>query len=254
MARDPRVRIVRSAENGGIAWNHNRLVAEARGEYFKWAACDDRYQPTYVSACVDVLDRHPDVMLCYTNTVDIDAESRQLRAWPATNRASGDDPIERFSDVVLNEVECFLFYGLMRTDVLRSMPLLGHYSGSDFPFLPTSPCGVASSRFMSHCSSIVNTWAVRSTPTRMSATGSFCIVPARPRKMSFPRWNMARDFVEVVARSPVPFRDKVRTIPALSRWARRFWRQLVFGVPAAARYAVRHRRSQPASVPASLPR
>ena len=54
--RDARIRIVRSDENRGLSWNHNRLLPEARGEYFKWAAHDDRYQPSFVSRCVRVLD------------------------------------------------------------------------------------------------------------------------------------------------------------------------------------------------------
>jgi glycosyltransferase involved in cell wall biosynthesis len=252
-ARDPRVRLVRSAENRGISWNHNRLVNEARGEYFKWAACDDRYKPTFVSACVDVLDRHPDVMICYTNTVDIDADGRQIKAWPATNRASTEDPIDRFSDVVLNERECFLFYGLMRTEVLRSVPLLGHYSGSDHPFLAEL---ALRGRFVEIPEPLFEHREHEGRSVTAYPNERDRLVLFRPNqtgKLSFPRWNQARGYVEVVARAPVPYRDKMRTLPALGVWARRSWRPLVLGVPAAARYAVRHRHERPAAARASLP-
>jgi cellulose synthase/poly-beta-1,6-N-acetylglucosamine synthase-like glycosyltransferase len=36
--RDPRVRYYRSDQNRGAAWNHNRVVELARGEYFKGSA------------------------------------------------------------------------------------------------------------------------------------------------------------------------------------------------------------------------
>ncbi len=61
--------------------------------------------------------------------------AKLMKTWPTTNRASSDDPVERFRDVMVNERQCFPFYGLMRTDVLRSTLLLGDYSGSDHPLL-----------------------------------------------------------------------------------------------------------------------
>ena len=94
-------------------------MPEARGEYFKWAAHDDRYRPTFISACVAVLDREPDVVLCSTNTVDIDADGQLMKSWPTNDRASDDDPAVRFRDVMQNERQCFPIYGVMRTDALR---------------------------------------------------------------------------------------------------------------------------------------
>ena len=42
-ASDKRVRVIRQRQNMGLAPNHNVVLAEARGEYFKWAAADDLY-------------------------------------------------------------------------------------------------------------------------------------------------------------------------------------------------------------------
>jgi hypothetical protein len=40
-AKDPRLRYYKSHRNRGAAWNHNRVVELARGEYFKWQCYDD---------------------------------------------------------------------------------------------------------------------------------------------------------------------------------------------------------------------
>ena len=252
-ARDPRIRIIRSARNGGVAWNHDRLLHEARGEYFKWAACDDRYKPRFVSACVDVLDQHPDVVLSYTGTVDIDTDGKVLKTWPTTNRASSDDPVERFRDVVLNERECFPFYGLMRSDVLRSTVLNGNYSGSDHPLLAEL---ALRGRFFEVPEPLFEhgEHAGRSVTLYPNERDRLVLFrPDQAGKLSFPRWNMARGFVHVVLRSPLSSRDKLRTIPTLASWARVWWRPLVFAVPGAARHVLRQRRRRPPPTPASLP-
>ena len=251
-AHDPRIRILRSPQNRGVSWNHNRLLLEARGEYFKWAACDDRYKSTFVSSCVDVLDRHADVVLCYTNTVDIDADSKLIKSWPATNRASGDDPVERFRDVVVNERQCFPIYGLTRTDVIRSTPLLGSYSGSDQPLLAEL---ALSGRFVEVPEPLFEhrEHAGRSVTAYSNDRDRLVLFrPDRVGKLSFPRWSMAGGFVGGVARAPVSYRDKLRTIPTLGWWAKVNWRPLVLAVPAAARYTVRQRRARPAATPRSL--
>jgi len=75
--QDPRVRYFRSPTNRGAAWNYNNTVHMANSsEYFKWAAHDDTCAPEYLRKCVEVLDRDPEVVLCHTTTIDIDAQGQ----------------------------------------------------------------------------------------------------------------------------------------------------------------------------------
>ena len=46
--QDPRIRYVRQPRNIGLSPNHNFVVQQARGEYFKWAAADDLCAPTFL--------------------------------------------------------------------------------------------------------------------------------------------------------------------------------------------------------------
>ena len=170
-----------------------------------------------------------------------------LKTWPTTNRASSDDPVERFRDVVLNERECFPFYGLMRSDVLRSTVLNGNYSGSDHPLLAEL---ALRGRFFEVPEPLFEhgEHAGRSVTAYPNERDRLVLFrPDQAGKMSFPRWNMARGFVQVVLRSPLSFRDKLRTIPTLASWARVWWRPLVFAVPGAARHVLRQRRRRTCS-------
>lgn len=47
-AKDSRIRYVRQAQNIGATANFNYVLRQARGEYFMWAAHDDRWSPNYV--------------------------------------------------------------------------------------------------------------------------------------------------------------------------------------------------------------
>ena len=76
---DDRVRYYRNDENRGAAWNFKHVVDLSKGEYFKWAGHDDICAPEYVERCVDVLDRMPQVVLCYTKSILIDECGTPLR-------------------------------------------------------------------------------------------------------------------------------------------------------------------------------
>jgi len=55
VARDPRVRYVRQSENRGAMANFQFVLDEAGGEYFMWAAADDRWDPDWLAALLSQL-------------------------------------------------------------------------------------------------------------------------------------------------------------------------------------------------------
>ncbi|MEA3215486.1 MAG: hypothetical protein QOJ19_1642 [Acidimicrobiia bacterium] len=130
-ASDHRVRYLGSDRNRGASWNFNRVVAEARGEYFKWVADDDTYGPAFLSSCVSVLDSSADVVLCYAQAIEIDEQGQVIEERGPTNVADLSDPAGRFRAVMLDEIYCYAIFGLMRTAVLRSTGLIGPFAQSD---------------------------------------------------------------------------------------------------------------------------
>ena len=118
-ARDPRVRYHRHPRNLGGAYNHNWVVGQARGEYFRWASDDDIIEPTFLERMVEALDARPDAGLAFPRARIIDGDGAVVRDYD--ERIMRDDPRPRERLVsVMQERECSPGFGLMRTAVLRS--------------------------------------------------------------------------------------------------------------------------------------
>jgi glycosyltransferase involved in cell wall biosynthesis len=129
-ASDSRIRYYRNATNIGGANNGNRTFLLAQGEYFRWAAHDDLCAPTLLEKCVAVLDQEPSVVLCYTQTVNIDQKGQALGI-AALNRATSNQPHRRFRDLAFRNDYCEPSYGVMRSDILRQTRLEQDFTGSD---------------------------------------------------------------------------------------------------------------------------
>lgn len=133
-AEDPRIRYIRQPRNIGLNPNHNVLVREARGEYFKWAAHDDLYGRDLLARCVEALAENPDVVLSHADMAIIDEQGAVLREFDYTLATDSVDVTERFRSLVVtdggdNE------YGVIRTDVLRSIRPKDSYHHSPRPFI-----------------------------------------------------------------------------------------------------------------------
>lgn len=139
--QDHRVRYHRNESNLGACPNFNLAVSLARGELFKWAAHDDRLEPTYLEKCVAELDRDSSAISAHCDAVIIDANDR-----PLDHRATGPDgndfldpqrqldaasEVTRFAEILLRTRWCFEMFGVTRTASLRRTPLLLSFYGSD---------------------------------------------------------------------------------------------------------------------------
>ena len=159
--QDDRVRYTRNPENIGGMRNSNLTFELARGEYFRWAADDDRCEPTLLARLVEALDRRPDVVVAVSPFISMDHRGDRLPnryvgksagkllslgrhapalmtdAWGVRYPTEGTaaSPSRRFREVILTQCSCEGTYGLIRSDVLRRTRLLGPYTGSDVAML-----------------------------------------------------------------------------------------------------------------------
>jgi glycosyltransferase involved in cell wall biosynthesis len=76
--RDPRVRVVASERNTGIAGAFNRALDAHTGEYIAWLGGDDVMLPGKVSRQVAVLQSRSDVIGCCHDAEVFDSESGKL--------------------------------------------------------------------------------------------------------------------------------------------------------------------------------
>jgi len=134
-AQDDRVRVLSAPENLGAAWNYNRLVAEAGGEYFKWAAHDDVCAPTFISECVAVLDAKPNVVVAHPQALIIDSEGEVIKTYDEDMNLEFGGDIRRASAMLWRVGMCHAVFGVMRTEVLRKTPLIQPFDSSDVALL-----------------------------------------------------------------------------------------------------------------------
>ena len=130
-ARDARVRVVRSEQNRGAAWNYRRSFELACGEYFRWAPADDLFAPDSVAVCVAALDANPDAVLCYPKTDFVDGQGKVIRSYDDNLDLRSPDPAERLGRAMLQIGFVNVIYGLMRTASLAKTRLMGTFVGAD---------------------------------------------------------------------------------------------------------------------------
>lgn len=129
--KDSRIQVITASENKGAAWNYNRSVAMARGEYFRWQSHDDKVSPDALSECVDALDQHRHAVLAFPKTILIDAQGQHIGLYHDRLHLKNLEPSVRFSTVLYSIEECNAVFGLIRTDILKKTPLIGNYIASD---------------------------------------------------------------------------------------------------------------------------
>ena len=130
-ATDTRIRYHRFAENRGAQANADNTLALARAPYFKWAAHDDICRPTFLAACLDVLERDPEVVVCHSQCLAIDANDRMIGSYPNEPEAMQGSPHERLRPLLSKTHFCIPIFGVMRTEFLRSTKGHGDWVGSD---------------------------------------------------------------------------------------------------------------------------
>lgn len=225
-ARQPRIRYLRSPRNRGAAWNYNRLVALARGPYFKWASADDVLAPTYLERCLETFERGGrDVVLCYPRTMLIDADDRVVEHYEDRMDLPLDDPVARLRVVLRDLRLCNAVFGLVRRDVLRGTRLIGPYHSSDAVLL----------------AELVLRGEVHEIPERLFrrrrldepgarhrlslAELNRWFEPTRRARHFFPRTRLISEHVRAIAKAPLSPSQRLRCLGVLaSEWGPRYWR------------------------------
>jgi glycosyltransferase involved in cell wall biosynthesis len=226
-AKDERVRVHRNEKNLGLAGNHNRVVALARGEYFKWAAADDVCRPNYLARCVEVLDRDPTVVLAYPMTQFIDEGGRPLDIQDAGWNLRSDDACERMRYAIFGSDWANACVGLIRSSALKKTRLMPAYAGGDFRVL-----GELS--LLGKFYEVEETLFVRRLhPGSTSQHGTSGTNPdpkwlihcwtGTDSKVSLPYWSLDIDHFRTITRSHLSVRQKLsltRSLLRQMRWQR----------------------------------
>jgi glycosyltransferase involved in cell wall biosynthesis len=265
---DPRVRYVRNAENIGGMRNANLSFQLARGEYFRWAACDDRCAPTLLGRLVEELDERPEVVVAVSPSISIDSRGDRLPNF-YVGKAEGKflslgrhDPVlmtdacgvrhptegtaarpsRRFREVILTRGPSEASYGLIRSDLLRRSCLQQPYTGSDLVLLGDlalrGPFRVIDEPLF------FKRWH---TSNRYKERGPGRMAWSRPElaesgRLSFPHWIELWGWVSAVLRARhLTITERARCAPAVLRWIKAECKALAWDVAFAGAMAMHSR-------------
>jgi glycosyltransferase involved in cell wall biosynthesis len=135
-AKDPRVRYYRNEINIGATGNYRRVFELARGEFFGWAAHDDRHLPGFLRRCVEVFDKAPPtVVLVAPRTEIIDEDGQRTTQLAESMHVIRSRPHQRVAEVVRNVAWAAAQFGLYRSEVLRKTRLIDRFLASDWVLL-----------------------------------------------------------------------------------------------------------------------
>jgi glycosyltransferase involved in cell wall biosynthesis len=215
--RDNRVTVHRSDINRGAAWNFNRCVHLAEGHYFKWAAHDDELDATCLTQFVRVLDEEPDIVLCFSRTLQINSDGiivKELPSWHAVDESPG----RRASKVLLSMNHCTAMFGLTRREQLLRTQLEGSYGSSDRALM-------AQLALMGKLYE-VPAFLFRNREHTERSGGAIVdrrrrnafVDPTRNARWSMPRWQLLLGYVHAFASAPVPVHTRVGGLSVLPQW------------------------------------
>lgn len=249
-ATDPRIRYVRHAANIGAGPNHNFVVEQSTGDYFRWATHDDVCAPELLERCVEVLEDRPEVVLAYTRTTLIDGEGKSLGHYGKPCPWEGDTPSARLHNLLLAKPtllhKCYPIYGLMRSPDLRRTPLIAPYNSSDAVLLVEMalrghyyeiPEYLFFSRRHDDSSLRANT-----TPAEIAAW----FHPDRGGRFPAPQTKLLTGYLGAVNRVPMPASERMACLGVIGRWlaGNRTWRVVGGELKIKARELVTESRSR----------
>ncbi len=234
---DARIQYWRNPDNRGAAWNFNRVLGLARGEFFKWVCHDDVCGPTFLARCVETfLSESPAVVLVYPRSRVIDENGAFLwEHWDGLDLRE-PTPHERLKRLVWNPPNMGTsVFGLIRTSALRrtrgnlpilssdymvlaELALLGEFREvPEFLFLKRYHPGV--SRRANPTLAHVADWQQPGSGTRVILE----------------YWTLFLQHLVAIKRAPLSFGERARCyatfIPSWTRVWRRQLRQELAGLP-----------------------
>ena len=130
-AEDGRVHYYRNQKNIGAVQNWYRTFELSSGEYFTGAAHDDLYHPDFLLKCVEVLDRNPSVVICYTKTKAIDEQGRFIKDLDIKIDSTSPKAHVRLYNIIGIDYLCIQLFGLIRSVAFGNTQAYIGYYGCD---------------------------------------------------------------------------------------------------------------------------
>jgi glycosyltransferase involved in cell wall biosynthesis len=129
-ARDSRIHLYRNARNIGAPANFSRVLEVARGTFFVWASCHDRWAPRFLSQCASVMQADDQVVLAYPRSAWIDRDDKVIGSLGGEIDTRGLTAAARFRRSVRRR-GAQAIYGLFRRSAVNRTPIVRKALGPD---------------------------------------------------------------------------------------------------------------------------
>lgn len=223
---DKRVVYERNECNVGATLNFNRLAALASGEYFMWAAHDDRWHPSYLDKAVAALDSSPSSILCYAGTQIVNERDETIASVPIASELESESPARRFRRALFYPPQSIVF-GLVRTRELRRTRLLGNYSASDQVLageLALQGTFIGLQEYLFYYRRHKHQSTGIRFPTMHSRMAWFD--PANSTIWTFPHWRLLVEHLKGAHLAELGITESLKAYAAITRWVIRHRRVL----------------------------
>ncbi|MGH8543704.1 MAG: glycosyltransferase family 2 protein [Gammaproteobacteria bacterium] len=233
--KDRRLRYYSSTANIGVTENYNKVFHYARGDYFKWASCNDVCAQDFIYRCVGVLDRRPDVVLCYPKTGLFDTEITDAENYEDNLDLQEEDPPSRFLHLIERMGLNNAMNGVIRSEVLGRTLLHKPFAGSDVNLMAEL---TLFGKFVEVPERLFYRRMTAEASARLGGEKEMqqYLWPQRRNAMLFRTWKSLWEYFAAVLRSPLAHRDRYSLYLKILRWLRWSRWQLIREVISAARY------------------
>jgi glycosyltransferase involved in cell wall biosynthesis len=215
---DSRIRYLRQSRNIGRVPNHNFLIEQARGELFKWVACDDLYARDLLKRCVDALNEYPHVVLSHSWSAIIDNSDTVIKLIEYPVATDAPRAPDRFRSMLFDGWGDDS-YGIIRTEILRRTPLHDSYHLADRTFTTElalhGPFYQVPDRLFFRRDSSEQTFTVRERCAYMD--------PRRANRLRYPTARLYAEYVwayiRMIRQAPLSTAEQKECYQYLARWA-----------------------------------
>lgn len=134
--RDSRIRAFRQEVLLTAIDNFRFVFEQSTGEFFMWAACDDRRSLDYVEQLQQAMAVHPGASLAFGEVAEMSDLSTWREAQPFPYQFESQ-PTDSLRDRLTRytRINCLHIYGLIRSQALASYRWIDIESGPDIPLL-----------------------------------------------------------------------------------------------------------------------
>jgi glycosyltransferase involved in cell wall biosynthesis len=119
--KEGRIRYIRQPENQGAMANFKFVLDEAVGEYFMWAAADDRRTEKFLEYAVEVLDSDDKTGLVFSDMVTENLTTGE-KVWSSRGFIVSNNKFIKYIFRLFQECPS-LIYGVHRKEVLQNIKL-----------------------------------------------------------------------------------------------------------------------------------